>query len=190
MKMYEFQLKCNWSLLGTQLALVHIMAWRRSGNKPLSEPMMVSLLTHICIAQPQRVNKQFQIYLLHLNVKILWQKIHAKIILCKLSMTGVKFYFLIGVPLPLPFLLSAWIPVKMTGDVQKEFTFKFGDNGHKSTLRVPVPIPLPQSVEDLAGRLINAHKLPCYVEQGKPDENHYPHALTCWALGDQCGSNF
>ena len=85
MKMYEFQLKCNWSLLGTQLALVHIMAWRQSGNKPLSEPMMVSLLTHICIAQPQRVNKQFQIYLLHLNVKILWQKIHAKIFLCKLS---------------------------------------------------------------------------------------------------------
>ena len=28
-------------------ALVQIMAWRRSGNKPLSEPMMVSLLTHV-----------------------------------------------------------------------------------------------------------------------------------------------
>ena len=28
-------------------ALVQIMAWRRSGDKPLSEPMMVSLLTHI-----------------------------------------------------------------------------------------------------------------------------------------------
>ena len=33
--------------------LVQIMAWRRPGNKPLSEPMMVSLLTHICITQPQ-----------------------------------------------------------------------------------------------------------------------------------------
>ena len=30
-------------------ALVQIMAWRRSGDKPLSEPMMVSLLTHICV---------------------------------------------------------------------------------------------------------------------------------------------
>ena len=29
--------------------LVKIMVWRRSGTKPLSEPMMVSLLTHICV---------------------------------------------------------------------------------------------------------------------------------------------
>ena len=29
--------------------LVHIMAWHRPGDKPLSEPMMVSLLTHIYI---------------------------------------------------------------------------------------------------------------------------------------------
>ena len=36
--------------------LVQIMAWRRSGDKPLSEPMMVSLLTHICVTRPQWVN--------------------------------------------------------------------------------------------------------------------------------------
>ena len=36
------------------------MAWRRSGNKPLSGPMMVSLLTHICVTRPQSVNKQFE----------------------------------------------------------------------------------------------------------------------------------
>ena len=36
-------------------ALVHIMAGRRPGAKPLSEPMMVSLLTHICITHPQWV---------------------------------------------------------------------------------------------------------------------------------------
>ena len=36
-------------------ALVQIMAWRRSGDKPLSEPMVVSLLTHICITRPQWV---------------------------------------------------------------------------------------------------------------------------------------
>ena len=34
-------------------ALVHIMAWHRPGDKPLSEPMVVGLLTHICVAQPQ-----------------------------------------------------------------------------------------------------------------------------------------
>ena len=36
-------------------ALVKIMAWCWSGDKPLSEPMMVSLLTHICITRPQWV---------------------------------------------------------------------------------------------------------------------------------------
>ena len=37
-------------------AFVQIMAWRRSGDKPLSEPMMVSLLTHIYVTRPQWVN--------------------------------------------------------------------------------------------------------------------------------------
>ena len=37
-------------------ALVQIMAWRRAGDKPLSEPMTVSLLTHICVTRPQWVN--------------------------------------------------------------------------------------------------------------------------------------
>ena len=34
-------------------ALVQLMAWRRPGDKPLSEPMMVSLPTHICVTRPQ-----------------------------------------------------------------------------------------------------------------------------------------
>ena len=34
-------------------AMVRIMAWRRLGDKPLSEPMLVSLPTHICVARPQ-----------------------------------------------------------------------------------------------------------------------------------------
>ena len=37
-------------------SLVQIMAWRRPGDKPLSEPMMVSVLTHICVTRPQWVN--------------------------------------------------------------------------------------------------------------------------------------
>ena len=32
------------------------MAWRHPGDKPLSEPMVVSLPTHICVARPQWVN--------------------------------------------------------------------------------------------------------------------------------------
>ena len=38
-------------------ALVQIMAWRRPGDKPLSEPMLVFVPTHICITWPQWVNK-------------------------------------------------------------------------------------------------------------------------------------
>ena len=40
-------------------ALVQIMAWHRPGDKPLSEPMMVSLPTHICVTRPQWVNIGF-----------------------------------------------------------------------------------------------------------------------------------
>ena len=38
-------------------ALIQIIAWRRPGGKPLSEPMMVILLAHICDNRPQWVNK-------------------------------------------------------------------------------------------------------------------------------------
>ena len=38
-------------------ASVQIMAWRRPGDKTLSEPIMVRLLTHSCITQPQWVNR-------------------------------------------------------------------------------------------------------------------------------------
>ena len=63
MEMHEFHSRFHWSLfLRFQItifnipALVQIMAWRRPGDKPSSEPMIVSLLTHICITRPQWVN--------------------------------------------------------------------------------------------------------------------------------------
>ena len=42
-------------------ALVQIMAWRRPGDKPLSDPMMLSLLTHICVTRPQCVNNHMKL---------------------------------------------------------------------------------------------------------------------------------
>ena len=45
-------------------SLVQIMAWRRPGDKPLSEPMMVSLLTHICVTRPQWVNECYAIMII------------------------------------------------------------------------------------------------------------------------------
>ena len=54
MKMYEFRFRFYFNLfpINNISALVQIMAWHRPGDKPLSEPMMVSLLTHICITRP------------------------------------------------------------------------------------------------------------------------------------------
>ena len=40
-------------------ALVHIMAWRRPGDKPLSEPMTVSFPTHICVTRHQWVKSHY-----------------------------------------------------------------------------------------------------------------------------------
>ena len=37
--------------------LVQIKAWRRLGDKPLYEPMVVRLPTHICVTRPQWVNE-------------------------------------------------------------------------------------------------------------------------------------
>ena len=41
-------------------ALVQIMAWRRPGDRPLSEPMMVNLPTHICVTRSQWVKSSLQ----------------------------------------------------------------------------------------------------------------------------------
>ena len=43
-------------LINNILALVQVMAWRRPGDKPLSEPMMVSSPTHICVTRSQSIN--------------------------------------------------------------------------------------------------------------------------------------
>ena len=54
-------------------ALVQKMAWRRPGDKPLSEPMMVSLLTHICVTRPQWVNIISRtILLIHGALLLIW----------------------------------------------------------------------------------------------------------------------
>ena len=65
--MCEFRFRFHWSLLlRFQLtifnnipALVHIIAWHWPGDKPLFEPMMISLRKHICITQPQWVEESF-----------------------------------------------------------------------------------------------------------------------------------
>ena len=47
--------------------LVQIMAWRRPGDKPLSEPMIIILLTHVCVTRPQLKEIHGDIF-----TKLLW----------------------------------------------------------------------------------------------------------------------
>ena len=58
-------------------ALDQIMAWCRPGDKPLSEPMIVWLLMHICVTRPQWVKEvsYFITFLLipFLNEYIYWR---------------------------------------------------------------------------------------------------------------------
>ena len=61
MKMNELRLRFHWKLfprvkIKNIPSMVHIMAWRQPGDKPLSEAMMISLLTHISVTGPQWVN--------------------------------------------------------------------------------------------------------------------------------------
>ena len=49
----------NKGLINNTPALVLIMAWRRPGDKPLFEPMLVRSLTHICVTRPQWVNQHY-----------------------------------------------------------------------------------------------------------------------------------
>ena len=58
---FWISIKCSLKfVLNNTPAMVQIMAWRRSGHKPLSESMMVSLPTHICVTRPQWVNSLSQ----------------------------------------------------------------------------------------------------------------------------------
>ena len=48
-------------LINNITSLVQIMAWRRPGNKPFSEPMMIHLRTHICVTRPQWVKMRYSV---------------------------------------------------------------------------------------------------------------------------------
>ena len=51
-------------------ALVQIMAWRRPGDKPLSEPMMIISLKHIRVTWPQWVSIHVKSFL---STKCIWK---------------------------------------------------------------------------------------------------------------------
>ena len=53
--------------INTIPALVQIIAWRRPGDKPLSEAMMVRLPTHICFNRPQWVKSKLLLITCHIK---------------------------------------------------------------------------------------------------------------------------
>ena len=61
-------------------ALVQIMAWRQPGNKPFSEPMMVSLLTRICVTRPQWLTK------------CTWQHVSSLVAIMACCLLGTNFF--------------------------------------------------------------------------------------------------
>ena len=50
--------------------LVHIMAWCQPGDKPLSEPMMIIVLTDLCITRPQWV-KIHRLHYVHCTLRFI-----------------------------------------------------------------------------------------------------------------------
>ena len=86
MKMNDFRLRFHWSLfpkgrINNIPSLVQIMACRRPGDKPLTWPMIVSLLTHTCVTRPQGVNPnrvgQFHQYLVEGRITITQKQPHV-----------------------------------------------------------------------------------------------------------------
>ena len=68
------------------------MAWHRSGDKPLSVPMMVSLPTHICVTRSQWVKCHFSqdqwilITLIYWWSKLCWGSLYV----CEITNSQVK----------------------------------------------------------------------------------------------------
>ena len=50
--------------------------------------------------------------------------------------------------------------------VERQFVFTFNTKGAKFTLECPITIPMEISCKEYAGRLMSAHNLPCFVQDG------------------------
>lgn len=53
-----------------------------------------------------------------------------------------------------------------TNTIEKEFMFEFTAGKNHCVLKVPLQFPLRENVNDLHGRIMLLHKIPCFVENG------------------------
>lgn len=69
------------------------------------------------------------------------------------------------------FLFSAVTMKKNKGKAgstaEKEFVFEFRAGKHSCVLKVPLQFPVQENINDLHGRLMLLHKIPCYIEHGE-----------------------
>ena len=88
---YKIQLKFVPKGPSTNIpGLFQIMAWRRPGDKPLSETVMVSLLMHVCVTRPQWVNKDLSMVIACPIAKVVSSIYrHSKDYVALVSDTGV-----------------------------------------------------------------------------------------------------
>ena len=84
MKMLEFRYKFHTSFvpkgpINNIPALIQIMAWHLPGDKPLSESMIVSLLTHIRVTRPQWVKSKSRLsgYIISTQIKTVAQIVNC-----------------------------------------------------------------------------------------------------------------
>ena len=98
-------------------ALVQIMAWRRPGDKPLSEPMMVCLLTLICVTRPQCVKADqwswWPSSLTYLHVAS-WDFVNVRRMM---TSSNGNIFRVIG-PLWGEFTVHRWIPLTKASDAE------------------------------------------------------------------------
>ena len=100
-------------------ALVRIIAWRRPGDKPLSEPMMVRLPTHICVTRPQWVKVQRCI-----NTSWLTSR-ERKLLVISLSQEKMIRQLCVGNKRCISLLFKYW-PYAQQYDVDLYYAFRYG----------------------------------------------------------------
>ena len=83
--------------------LVQIMAWRRPGDKRLSEPMMVSLLTLTCVTWPQWVNGKITLGACGYFIRFFLSASQYHVFYMYLCLSLNKIYILI-----LSYLMQIW----------------------------------------------------------------------------------
>ena len=117
-------------------ALVQIMAWCRPGDKPLSEPMPVSLQMHISITQPQWVNHLISSH--HMTI-LLYDNIirfHCCTALWYTPAATIVILENIGWPL----LLVQWISDLLLNEIMLLLIWFNNIDPAYSVLRWPIPI--------------------------------------------------